>query len=102
GRCELFRASIADIGFRRSHIVAGRRLGSVSRYTDRARIQASGSVLPQKFLNNMLGPFILALAEVVIADSSLPIDELVRRPVFVTERLPNPMVAVDGDWEGNL
>lgn len=39
----------------------------------------------------------MALAEVVIANAPLAVDEVVRWPVFIVEGLPNLVVAVDGD-----
>ncbi len=49
----------------------------------------------------MLGLGVVALPEVVIANLSFPVDEVVCRPVFVVERIPNSVVAVDGDRVGN-
>jgi hypothetical protein len=89
--------------FRRLHIPARCRLDSVSGYANGALIQASGSVFLQKrswMTRSDLAIF--ALPEVVITNSSFPVDEVLRRPVFVVERLPNPVVAVDGDRVGDL
>jgi hypothetical protein len=63
---------------------------------------AGDSIFLQKFLDDALDLAIIVLAEVVIANSSFLIDEVLRRPVFVLEGLPNPVVAVDGDWVRNL
>jgi len=96
--CETFAATIADVGLGRSFVSAGRCLNSVRGYANDAPIQTCGSVLLQKFLDDALGLAIFTLPEVVISYSSFPIDELVCRPVFVVGCIPNPMVAVDGDW----
>jgi hypothetical protein len=91
--------TVANIGFGRSHISAGCCLDSGSGYANRAVIQASRSVFLEKFLYNALEVAIFALTEVVITNSPFPVDEILRWPVFVVERLPNPVIAVDGDWD---
>ena len=56
----------------------------------------------EKLLNHPLGLVVFAFAEVVIANASLAVDEVVRRPVFVVESLPDFVVAVDGDGISDL
>jgi len=50
----------------------------------------------------MLDLAVAALPEVVIADSSFPIDEVLRRPVLVVEGPPNRVIAVDRNRVGYL
>ena len=95
-------ATIADIGLGRLDISARRRCDPISSYAIRDPGQNGGPVFFQKFLDDPLGLGIFAFAEVVITDSSFRIDEIIRRPVFVVERIPNLVVAVDGDGVGNL
>src|SRR6202034_596535 len=51
----------------------------------------------QELSNHALRLVVLTLAEVVIANPPLAVDEVMRRPVFIIERLPNRVVAVDGN-----
>src|SRR5580658_282070 len=102
GRCETLSLTVADVRFGGSLISARCGLHSVSRYADRAPIQASGSVFLEKFLDDALTLGVFALTEVVIANSSLPIDKVLRRPVLVVECLPDGVIAIDGDWVGHL
>src|ERR1700678_3132817 len=94
--------TVANIGFGRSHISAGCCLDSGSDYANRAVIQASRSVFPEQFLYDALEVAIVALTEVVITNSPFPVDEILRWPVFVVERLPNPVIAVDGNGIGDI
>jgi hypothetical protein len=70
---------IADVGFG-SFLIRPARccLDSGGGYTHRAPTQAGRSVFLQKFLNDTLGLAIFALPEVVMTDSSFPIDEEIR------------------------
>ncbi len=56
----------------------------------------------RSFLDDPLDLAIIAFPEVVIPNSPFRIDEILRRPVLVVERLPNPVLAVDGDRKTNL
>src|SRR5580704_17994208 len=89
--------TVANIGLGRLHIVPGRSLDSLSVYVDGVFIQTNRSVLPEKILDYMLKLAVVAFTEVVIANSSLSVDEILCRPIFVFERLPDPVVAVDGN-----
>src|SRR5580658_9631919 len=93
---------IADIGLGRLLVSAWGRLDSVGGDPNCALIQVGGSVCLKKFLNDMLGLAVVALPEVVISNSSIPVDEVICRPVFVVERIPNPVIAVDGHRIGNV
>jgi hypothetical protein len=94
--------TITDIGLGRLLVSAGGRLDSVSGYPNRALIQAGGSVCPERFLNDMLGLAVVALPEMVIPNPSIAVDEIICRPVFVVERIPNPVIAVDGNRIGDV
>jgi len=48
-------------------------------------------------LDHALRLVVLALGEVVISNPPLAVDEVVGRPVFIIEGLPNLVVAVDGN-----
>ena len=48
-------------------------------------------------LEDTFGLFVAALAEVVIADDAVPVDEVERRPVVVLEGAPDLVVVVDRD-----
>src|SRR6202011_2197492 len=102
GRCQTLGAAIADIGFGRSDLVAWWCPDSVRGYVNRAAPQSGGSIVLQKLLDDTFGLAVISLAEVVITNSPFPIDEVVCRPVFVVERLPNPVVAIDRDRVGNV
>jgi hypothetical protein len=53
------------------------------------------SVFSKKCLDNALGLLIFAFAEEVVTNSTLPVDEVICRPVFGVECFPDRMVAVD-------
>ena len=72
------------------------------RYRNRAVIQANSSVFFQEFLDDTLDLGVFALPNVLKSDSSFPIDKVLRRPGSVVERLPNAVVAVDGNWVSNV
>src|SRR5689334_21337856 len=95
GRCEMLRAGVADVGFGRSHSVAWRRLWPISRDAYGTLIQTGSSIFFKQHLDHTLGLVIFAFAEVVIANSPLRINEVIRGPVFVAEGIPDRMVAVD-------
>jgi hypothetical protein len=94
--------TIADIGFGRLLVSAWGRLDSVIGYVNWVLIQAGGSVCLEKILDDTFGLAIVALSEVVIPNASIPVDEIICRPVFIVERIPNPMIAVDGNRIGNV
>src|SRR4051812_26578293 len=53
--------------------------------------------LGQQLLNNPFRAFVFALAELVMSNMSLWIDEIQGRPIFVVEGAPYRMVAIDRD-----
>ena len=58
---------------------------------------AAAAGLGEQALNDHFRLFVCALAEVVMPDVPLGIDEVESRPVLVVERCPDPVVAVDRD-----
>jgi hypothetical protein len=58
---------------------------------------AAAAALGQELLKNHLGHFVVALAEAVVADLPLGVDEVERRPVEVAEGGPDGVVVVDRD-----
>ena len=56
----------------------------------------------QQLLDDALGLVIIALPEVVITNSSFPIDEVNRWPPFLVDRLPDAVLAVHRDWVSDL
>ena len=102
GRCETLGEAVANVRFGRLHISAWACLDTVAGNAQRAQIRAGGSILLQKFLNKMLGLALIALPEVVITDLPSLIYEILRRPVFIAECVPNPEIAGNGDRKGNL
>src|SRR5262249_24872269 len=51
----------------------------------------------QQSLKNHFGLFVLALAELMMANMPLRIDEIERRPIVVVEGAPDRIVAIDRD-----
>jgi hypothetical protein len=45
---------------------------------------------------------IIALPKVVVANSPFRVDEILGGPILVIKRLPDPIVAVDGDRKSNV
>ena len=74
----------------------GRRLDAVGRDADEALFDV-GAGLAQEHLQDHLGLLVLALAEVVVADLALGVDEVQGGPVVVVERLPDGEVVVHHD-----
>jgi len=58
--------------------------------------------LGQQLLDHLLRLVVLVLAELVVADAPLRVDEIERGPVLVVEPAPDREVAVDGDREVDL
>lgn len=94
--------TVADVGFGRLHILAGGCFDPVGGNSNQAPVHAVGAVFFQKFLYGALRLAIFAFPEVVITNSSIPIDEVLGRPVMVVERLPNPAIAVDRNWVNKI
>src|SRR5438093_7261188 len=56
----------------------------------------------QQLLNDLFGLFVFALAEMMMANAPLRIDEIESRPIFVLESTPYRIVVIDRDWIINL
>src|SRR5580692_9168926 len=93
---------MADIGLGRLLVPARGRFDSVSGYADRALLHVSCPVCREKFLNDMFGLAIVTLPEVVIPNPSIPVNKVIGRPVFVVERIPNFMTAINGNRIGDV
>ena len=97
-----FSLTVSDIGFGRSFILEiGRCLDSIGGHADKSGIHGGGSFFFQKLLDDSLKLAIFALTEMVIANPSFAIYEILRRPVLVVECPPNLVVAVNGNWIRN-
>src|SRR5215211_4806273 len=58
---------------------------------------AAAAGLAQQLLQDHLGLLVLALAEAMVPNLPLGVDEVERRPIAVPERIPDPIVVVDRD-----
>src|SRR5580693_3490051 len=98
GRGEVLGLAIPDICFGRSPIrPVWSGLDSNSGYARRVKSEAGCSVLLQEFLDDALDFAIVAFPKVVVANSPFRVDEILGGPSFVIKRLPDPVVAIDGD-----
>src|SRR5271168_4339342 len=98
GRGEILGLAISDICFGRSLICPVRSgLDSHTRYARRDRTETSRTVFLEEFPDHTLDFRIIAFAEVVVTNSPFRVDKILRRPGFIIKRLPDPVVAVDGD-----
>ncbi len=97
GRGEVFGASVADIGLRRAHgAVVGGALHALAFHGAGDGRQSLGTRLGEQLPQGGLGLVIVSFAEMVAANATLRVDEVVRRPVFVVERPPDAIAVVDG------
>src|SRR5258708_354414 len=102
GRGEILGLVISDIGFGRSPIrPIGRSLYSNTGYARRVRSKASRSVFLQELLDDALDVAIVAFPKVVVPYSPFHVDEVLSWPILVAERLPDPLLAVNGDRKSN-
>src|SRR5229473_1694325 len=103
GRGEILGLAISDIGFGRSPIRPVRSgLDSNSGYARRVRSEASCSVFLQEFLDDALDVAIIAFPKVVVPNSPFRVDEILSGPILVIKRLPDFLIAVDGDRKSNV
>src|SRR5262249_24179524 len=58
---------------------------------------ATGAGFCEQRLQDLFRLFVFTLAELLVADFALRVDEVERRPVLIPERAPDPVLAVDGD-----
>src|ERR1700720_4795208 len=95
--------AIAEICLGRSPIRRVRSgLDSNSGYASRVRSEASCSVFLQEFLDDALDVAIIAFPKVVVPNSPFRVDEILGGPILVIKRLPDPILAVDGDRKSNV
>src|SRR5437870_9366143 len=59
---------------------------------------AADSGLGQQLLNDPFRLFVFTLAEMMMANAPLRIDEIEGRPIFVVESTPYRIIAIDRDW----
>src|SRR5436309_2214234 len=98
GRRKVLGALIADIVFRRlqaAPIGGGFRATGIDR--NQFMTDAADSGLGQQLLNDPFRLLVFALAEMMLANAPLRIDEIEGRPIFVLESTPYRMVAIDRD-----
>jgi hypothetical protein len=89
---EVLAPPVADVRLGRAQVVpVGLRLHPDPLDVDEWAIH------PEQPLDDPLGLLVPALAEVVVADDALRVDEVERRPVVVVEGGPDRVVAVDDD-----
>src|SRR5580704_12946714 len=93
---------IADVAFRRSFVIAWRRLNIASSVADEIQVQIGGPDFLQKFPDHALRSAVIALSKMRVTNSSLRIDNVKRRPVLIVKVLPDPVVVVHYDWIGNM
>ena len=98
GRREVLGTLVADIGLRRLQVAPDRR--RLPRRGHRPRpvvADVAGAGLGQQLLDDPFRLLVVAFAELMMPDVPLRIDEVERRPIFVVERAPYRIVAVDRD-----
>src|SRR5882672_9700700 len=97
-RHKVLRTLVADIVFRRFQAAPiGGRLQATGIYRDQFMTEPAGSRLGQQLLNNLFRLFVFALAELMMSNMPLRIDEIEGRPILVPESTPYRMVAIDRD-----
>src|SRR5215211_6137962 len=95
-RGEAGRAPIAQVSLGRSQIAPIRRnLKALGLDGHERRIEAFLARFVQQLLKDHLRHGVLTLAEVVVADLSLLIGDVERRPEVIVERLPEGVVAIE-------
>jgi len=75
--------------------LVGRRFHAAGSHRHDATPSVGDTRVCQQPLNDSLRPFVLALAEVMIANASARIDEVESGPVLVLECAPDRIVVVD-------
>ena len=75
----------------------GRRARLRSRVGELVRDREHPRVLAEQSADPRLGRVVLALAEVDVAQVAAPVDQVLRRPVLVLERVPGLVVVVERD-----
>src|SRR4029077_16553706 len=103
GRGEILSLAISDICFGRSPIRPVRSgLDSNTGYAGRVSSEASCPVFLQEFLDDALDVAIIAFPKVLVTNSPFGVDEILGGPILIIKRLPDPVLAVDGDRKSNV
>ena len=90
-RREVLALRVAEVRLRRAQVrPIGLGLESIQRGGDEVVSYAIDSRLAQQLLNAPFALVVSALAELVVADSSLRVGDVNRRPVTVVECAPDP------------
>ncbi len=98
GRRKVLGALIADIVFRRPQVAPiGGSFSSMGIDRNQFITDAADSRLGQQLLNNHFRLFVFALAEVMMSNTPLRIDEIEGRPIVVRESPPDRIVVIDRD-----
>ena len=98
GRGEVLGAFVAEVVLGRPQAVpVGGSLHAAGIHGDQIRADAAGAGVGQQLLQDHLGLLIAALAEAMVADLALGVDEVEGRPVVVVEGSPDRVVVVDRD-----
>src|SRR6266536_1014693 len=98
GRRKVLGALIADIVFRRLQAAPiGGSFSTTGIDRNQFMTDAADSGLGQQLLNNHFGLFVVALAELMMSNVPLRVDEVEGRPIVVVESMPYRMVVVDRD-----
>src|SRR5215510_9622729 len=97
-RCEVLGALVAHVVFARPQVAPiGCRFNAATIHYAWLAADLAGSGLCQQFVDDHFRLFVRALAEVMMPDTALRIEEIERRPILVAERAPYDVVVVDGD-----
>src|SRR2546421_4397406 len=98
GRREVLGAVIAEIILPRLQVVPiGGSLDTTSIDRNQLVTDATDSGLGQQLLNHPLRLFVFSLAEGMMSNVPLPIDEIEGRPILVVETPPYRIVVIDRD-----
>ena len=98
GRREARRSAVGEVGLRRSEgPPVCRDLETHRLYGNEIWIDAFGASFEQQLLHDHLGHRVFAFTEVVVSDAAVGVRDVERRPEVIRERLPDSIVAVDGD-----
>jgi hypothetical protein len=82
-------------------VPVGGRLDTSGIDRNQVLVDALGAGVGEQSLHDHLGLFVVALAEAVVADLALGVDEVQGRPVMVVEGAPDGVVVVDRDRVGD-
>src|SRR6266851_9408037 len=98
GRRKVLGARVSDIVFRRPQVAPiGGSFSTLGIDRDQFMSEAADAGLGQQLLKNHFRLFVGALAELMIANTPLRIDEIEGRPIVVIESTPDRIVVIDCD-----